>query len=213
MALAIRQSQRGQPSLTSPFDVRAMNRLPQILLIVTFIGFSWLAMQVVHEAGHVLVARLTGAEVTKVALHPLIMSRTDVAENPHPLAEVWGGPLIGSLLPLMLFGLATAFRLPGVYLLRFFAGFCLISNGVYIGIGHILADGADPWVMMENGSPRWLLVLFGAVTFPLGLYLWHRQGPHFGLGGAKGKVDTRAAFISAGLFLALTGAEVVRNVR
>jgi len=67
--------------------------------------------------------------------------------------------------------------------------------------------------MMENGSPRWLLVLFGAVAFPLGLYLWHRQGPHFGLAGAKGKVDTQAAFISAGLFLALIGAEVVRNVR
>ena len=190
-----------------------MKRLPQILLIVTFIGFSWLAMQVVHEAGHVLVARLTGAEVTKVALHPLIMSRTDVAENPHPLAEVWGGPLVGSLLPLLLFALAAVFRLPGVYLLRFFAGFCLIANGVYIGVGHFLAEGADPWVMMVNGSPRWLLVLFGAVAFPLGLYLWHRQGPHFGLGSAKGKVDIRAAFISAGLFLALAGAEVVRNVR
>ena len=190
-----------------------MSRLPQILLIVTFIGFSWLAMQVVHESGHVLVARLTGAEVTKVALHPLIMSRTDVAENPHPLAEVWGGPIVGSLLPLLVFALAALFRLPGVYLLRFFAGFCLISNGVYIGIGHFLAEGADPWVMMENGSPRWLLVLFGAVAFPLGLYFWHRQGPYFGLGGAKGKVDSRAAFISAALFVALTGAEVVRNVR
>jgi hypothetical protein len=190
-----------------------MKRVLQMLLIVSFIGFSWLAMQVVHETGHVLVGRLTGAEVTKVALHPLIMSRTDVAENPHPLAEVWGGPLVGSLLPLLLFALAAACRLPGVYLLRFFAGFCLIANGVYIGIGHFLAEGADPWVMMENGSPRWLLVLFGAVTFPIGLYLWHGQGPHFGLGSAKGKVDARAAFISAGLFLALTGAEVVRNVR
>jgi hypothetical protein len=190
-----------------------MKRLPQILLIVSFIGFSWLAMQVVHEVGHVLLAHLTGAEVTKVALHPLILSRTDVAENPHPLAVVWGGPLVGSLLPLLLFALAAAFRWSGVYLLRFFAGFCLIANGVYIGIGHLLADGADPSVMMENGSPRYLLVLFGAVAFPLGLYLWHRQGPHFGLSSAKGKVDTRAAFLSAGLFLALIGVEVVRNVR
>jgi len=190
-----------------------MKRLPQILLIVTFIGFSWLAMQVVHEAGHVLVARLTGAEVTKVALHPLIMSRTDVAENPHPLAVVWGGPLVGSLLPLLLFALAAAFRAPGVYLFRFFAGFCLIANGVYIGVGRFLAEGADPWVMTENGSPRWVLVVFGAVAFPVGLYLWHRQGSHFGLGDAKGSVNTRAAFISAGLFLALTGAEIVRNVR
>ena len=67
-----------------------MKRLAQILLILTFIGFSWLAMQVVHESGHVLVARLTGAEVTNVALHPLIISRTDLAENPHPLAVVKG---------------------------------------------------------------------------------------------------------------------------
>lgn len=190
-----------------------MKRVPQILLIVTFVGFSWLAMQVVHETGHVLVARLTGAEVTKVALHPLIMSRTDVAENPRPLAVVWGGPLFGSLFPLLLFALAALFRAPGVYLLRFFAGFCLVANGVYIGVGHFLAEGADPWVMMENGSPRWVLVLFGAVAFPLGLYLWHRQGSHFGLGNARGEVDARAAFISAGLFVALTGAEVVRNVR
>jgi nicotinamide riboside transporter PnuC len=67
--------------------------------------------------------------------------------------------------------------------------------------------------MMENGSPKWLLVLFGAVAFPIGLYLWHRQGSHFGLGVANGKVDTRAAFVSVGLFLVLTGAELVRNVR
>jgi hypothetical protein len=190
-----------------------VNRVPQILLIVTFIGFSWLAMQVVHETGHVLLAKMTGAEVVRAALHPLIMSRTDVAENPHPLAVVWGGPLVGCLLPLLLFVLAAAFRAPGIYLFRFFAGFCLVSNGVYIGIGHFLANGADPGVMMDNGSPRWMLISFGAAAFPLGLYLWHRQGPHFGLGIAQGRVDTRAALISAGLLITLAGFEIVRNVR
>ena len=190
-----------------------MKRLPQIVLILTFIGFSWLGMQVVHEAGHTLTALVTGGEVTTVALHPLIMSRTDLGKNPHPLAVVWGGPLIGSALPLLLFGSAATFRLPGVYLIRFFAGFCLIANGVYIGVGPFLAEGADPWVMTENGSPRWLLVAFGIVAFPFGLYLWHRQGRYFGLGEAKGGVNTRAAFVSAGLFLTLTGAELVRNVR
>jgi hypothetical protein len=48
---------------------------------------------------------------------------------------------------------------------------------------------------------------------PLGLYLWHRQGPHFGLGSAKGSVNPRAALVSAALFLGLTVAELVRNVR
>ncbi len=190
-----------------------MKRLTQTLLIVTFIGFSWLAMQVVHEAGHVLVAGLTGGEVMRVALHPLIVSRTDLGENPHPLAVVWGGPLVGSGLPLLMFAAAAACRLPGVYLIRFFAGFCLVANGVYIGIGWLLAEGADPWVMRTNGSPIWLLVLFGLLTAPLGLYLWHRQGPYFGLGGAGGSVNVGAALTSTALFLALTGAELIRNVR
>lgn len=190
-----------------------MKRLLQTFLIVTFIGFSWLAMQVVHEAGHVMVALLTGAKVTKVALHPLIISRTDLGENPHPLAVVWGGPVLGSLIPLLVFGVGFMQRLRRIYLLRFFAGFCLVANGVYIGIGHFLAHGADPWVMVENGSPRWLLVSFGAIAFALGLYLWHGQGPHFGLGGARGKVDTRATLISAGLFVGLTAAEILRNAR
>jgi hypothetical protein len=190
-----------------------MKRLPQILLIVTFIGFSWLGMQVVHETGHVLVARLTGGEVIKVALHPLIVSQTDLGENPHPLAVVWAGPLVGSVLPPLFFGLAAAGRWRETYLFRFFAGFCLIANGVYIGIGWLLADGADPWVMTENGSPVWLLVLFGLIAAPLGLYLWHRQGPHFGLSEAKGKVSMRAAAISTVLFFALVLGEVLRNER
>jgi hypothetical protein len=56
-------------------------------------------------------------------------------------------------------------------------------------------------------------VLFGLLAAPLGLYLWHRQGPRFGLGEAKGNVNVRAALTSAALFLALTGAELLRNVR
>jgi hypothetical protein len=96
---------------------------------------------------------------------------------------------------------------------RFFAGFCLVANGVYIGTGWALADGADPSVMTENGSPRWLLVLFGLLAAPIGLYLWHRQGPHFGLGEAKGSVDVRAALVSATMLLALAGAELLWNVR
>jgi len=156
-------------------------------------------MQVVHEAGPVLVAGLTGAEVTKVALPPLIVSRTDVPRINIPL-QLFG--VARSLVHcfrsccLVWLGISIAW---GVFCCASLLAFVLIANGVYIGIGHFLAEGADPWVMMANGSPRWVLVLFGAVAFPLGLYLWHRQGPHFGLGDAKGKVDTRAVFISGGV--------------
>ena len=168
-------------------------------------------MQAVHEMGHVLVAHFTSGKGVKVALHPLIISRTDLGRNPHPLAVVWGGPVIGSLFPLLLLALAAAGKIPGVYLFRFFAGFCLVANGVYIGTGRALAEGADPFVMTENGSPVWLLVLFGLLTTPLGLYLWHRQGSHFGLGESKGKVSTAATLISVALFLSVIVMELLHN--
>ena len=203
------ENSRSVASATAPFS----NRIPQIVLIGTFIPFCWLAMQVVHELGHVLLAWATKGEVTKVALHPLIVSRTDLSENPHPLAVVWGGPLFGSLLPLAMFGTASLSRIPGVYLFRFFAGFCLVANGVYIGTGWLIANGADPGVMIENGSPTWLLVVFALLTFPAGLYLWHRQGHHFGLAEANGHVSTSAAASSAALLIVLVAFELIRNQR
>jgi hypothetical protein len=190
-----------------------LRRIPQIILIGTFVLFCWLAMQVVHEVGHVVVARMTDGEVTKVALHPLIVSRTDLAGNPHPLTVVWGGPLLGSILPLLGFAVARFSRMPGVYLFRFFAGFCLVANGVYIGTGWLIANGADPGVMLENGSPKWLLLAFGLLTFPCGLYLWHRQGHYFGLAKAHGTVSHSATAVSAALFLVLVAFELIRNGR
>jgi sterol desaturase/sphingolipid hydroxylase (fatty acid hydroxylase superfamily) len=170
-------------------------------------------MQVVHELGHVLLAWASKGTVTKVALHPLIVSRTDLAENPHPLAVVWGGPLVGFVLPLVAFGAASICRVPSVYLFRFFAGFCLVANGVYIGTGWLIANGADPGVMIENGSPTWLLVVFGLLTFPAGLYLWHRQGHHFGLAEANGNVSIAAVAVSAALLIVLVAFELIRNQR
>jgi hypothetical protein len=170
-------------------------------------------MQVIHEAGHVTVARLTGGKVIKVILDPRTVSRTDIGHNPHPLAVVWGGPIIGSVFPVLLFGLARFCRWPGAYLFRFFAGFCLVANGVYIGTGWMLAEGADPGVMIQNGSPRWLLVLFGVVTIPAGFFLWHRQGANFGLGEAHGRVSARAAVVSMVLFIAVVAVELELRFR
>src|ERR1700752_5121078 len=92
-------------------------------------------MQAVHEFGHVLGAWLTGGRVERVVLHPLTISRTDLAENPQPLIVAWAGPLIGVAFPVVAWGLVAMARMPGKRLLQFFAGFCLIANGLYIGVG------------------------------------------------------------------------------
>ncbi len=190
-----------------------MRRTQQITLIASLLAFSWLAMQAVHEFGHVCGAWMTGGQVSRVTLHPATISHTELAENPRPMVVVWAGPVLGSLLPLAAFLLAAflqvwACRVPGVYLLRFFAGFCLVVNGAYIAFGP--ADGlTDTGVMLALESPRWAPILFGLLTIPPGIYLWHRQGRHFGLGDARGKVDGRATVGAACLLAAIVVLELL----
>lgn len=167
-----------------------MNR---IVLIASTLIASWLGMQAVHELGHVLGAWLTGGRVERVVLHPLTISRTDLAQNPHPLFVVWAGPTFGTAAPLLLWLVAAASRLPIVFLLRFFAGLCLLSNGLYIGLGSF-AHAGDCGEMLHHGSSLWHLWLFGALTAPLGLLLWHNQAPHFGLGHHKRPVNPFVAY-------------------
>ncbi len=181
-----------------------MKRVDQIALIGFFFGFSWLAMQAVHELGHVLGALASGGHVVRVVLHPCTISRTDVHPNPYPLLVVWAGPVVGVVLPTLAYLLARAFRWPGDYLFRFFAGFCLVANGFYIGLGSVqrVADAGD---MLRHGSSPWQLALFGILTVPFGLYLWHGQGPKFGLGSAQGRVSRSAAVVSLMLFVLIAG--------
>jgi hypothetical protein len=173
-----------------------MPRLPQFILIVCLLATCWLGMQLVHEFGHVLGAWCTGAVVNKVVLRPWTISRTQLADNPEPVVVAWAGPVIGAALPVAVWLVAAILRCPGAYLLRFFAGFCLVANGAYIGGGALdrLGDAGD---LQRHGSPLWALFLFAMLTVPTGLLLWHREGRYFGFGGSRGKVEGRAVTASA----------------
>ena len=158
-----------------------LGRLLQGNLIVSLALLSWLAMQGVHEFGHVVGAWWTGGTVNKVILYPTVISRTDIGSNPRPLVVVWAGPLLGSLLPLALWGAVVALRWRAAFLLRFFAGFCLIANGAYIGGGSFSRAG-DAGDMLRHGAPLWHLWLFGIAATAAGLLLWNRLGKYFGFG-------------------------------
>jgi hypothetical protein len=185
-----------------------MHRFHQALLIASTLLVSWLGMQAVHEFGHVLGAWLTGGDVARVVLHPLTISRTDLAHNPQPLIVVWLGPVVGVLLPLAMWFVAALVRMPGAFLLRFFAGFCLIGNGAYIGVGSFDGIG-DCGAMLRHGSALGQLWLFGVVTVPCGLALWHRQGVYFGLGAAHGGVQPAAAYAAVTACIAVILAELL----
>jgi hypothetical protein len=177
-----------------------MKRFHQLLLIGTFLPLCWLAMQALHEAGHVAAGLATGQAVSAVVLHPLTISRTDFVDGSRPLVVVWAGPLVGVLAPLALWSIFMAAKVTWCFLVRFFAGTCLIANGAYIGVGSF-GDVGDAGEMLRQSSPIWLLCLFGAAAFSLGLLLWNGLGPDFGLGSARGVVDRRAACVSCSLLV------------
>ena len=169
-----------------------LSRILQITLALSTVILCWLWMMIVHELGHVVLAWTCGETISKVVLHPLAISRTDVTHDKHPLLVIWGGPLLGSLIPLAGLLGAHFLRFRFLYLVRFLAGFCLIANGTYIGIGSFSRIG-DAGDLARAGCPQALMVVFGIACAIAGLCLWNGLGPHFGTREAKGKVDRSAA--------------------
>lgn len=151
-----------------------MPRIPQVTLIIATLVLSWLTMMIFHEGGHVLHAWLSGGSVLRVVLNPLSFSRTDLLSNPHPLFVAWGGATWGVVIPLTLYLAVRLCNTRSAFVFRLVAGFCLIANGAYLGVGSLVlvGDAAD---LMRSGAPRWTLLLFGLMTIPAGLALWHRK--------------------------------------
>lgn len=148
----------------------------RLLLFVLMVYACWLGMMAVHEFGHVLHAWLSGGRVSAVTLPLVGFSRTDLSHNPHPLFVAAAGAVWGSVLPIAIAVIVRRLRLRYWHILQFFAGFCLIANGAYLAAGSFDAVG-DAGDLQRLGVWRWLLIAFGAVTIPLGLFLWHGLAP------------------------------------
>ena len=148
---------------------RARTGLIGVALLYPF----WLAMMATHELGHVLGAITTGGRVLQVTIPLLGFSETIVHPNPWPRVEVWSGPMLGSTIPLGLW-VALRRRRAGA-ILQAFAGWCLIANGAYLGVGWIEHVG-DAGELVRLGTPVALLIAFGAASATAGLFMWHRLG-------------------------------------
>ena len=80
------------------------------------------------------------------------------------------------LLPLLAAGLARWRRWPAGYAFDLFAGFCLLANGAYVGLGAVDPLG-DTERMLRHGTPAWLLAAAGTAAAAMGLWCWHRASP------------------------------------
>ncbi len=180
--------------------------------MLSLVAVCWLAMMAAHEFGHVLGAVATGGAVERVVLHPLAISRTDVSPNPHPAIVVWAGPIIGCALPVFLAMIVPTRRAALRNIATSYAGFCLVANGAYIAIGSFDGVG-DCGVMLATGSPRWLLIAFGAATIPMGLFVWHKIGSLGEFCKQPALVSKRLAYTTAEVLFLLIVAELVLSPR
>lgn len=185
-----------------------VRRIPQFVLVASAVVLSWLWMQAIHELGHVLHAYFTGGEVQRVVLHPLTISFTDVRPNPQPLAVAWGGPLWGCLIPIGLWCCARLASPKQAWLLQFFAGFCLIANGVYLAAAAWQPVG-DAKTLHDLGTSTWSMFVVGAIATVAGLWCWNGLGPRFGWKQPHGDVDTRVAWSLAMLLLLTIAVELL----
>jgi hypothetical protein len=179
-------------------------RWPRRLLLATILPACWLGMMAVHELGHVLAAWLAGAEVHRVVLPLFSFSRTDVAHSDRLRAIIWAGPAVGVALPVLVWLAARAMKWEIAFVLRFFAGFCLIANGAYIGFGWIDSIG-DAGDLRKAGESTVLMTIAGSIGIVAGLVMWSGLSAPLGLGARAKTVSPRVAMGVVAALLALIG--------
>ena len=145
--------------------------------ILLFLTACWFGMLAIHEIGHITATWASGAVVEQVILFPLPWTSASNVEI--PLVVYGAGAVVGTALPLFLWFFACWLRLKTAYLFRFFAGFCLIANGAYIGGDFSVTGPSDAGFLIEHGASRPVLVLFGVLCILAGLFLWHGQSRSF----------------------------------
>ncbi|WP_459555785.1 M50 family metallopeptidase [Lacunimicrobium album] len=145
------------------------NPIQAVLIVWMF----FYAMMGVHELGHILAAWATGGTVQTVVWTPWSISRTDVDPNPSPLVVAAAGPFIGALLPLLLDAVCACWNVSLRLFLGSFAAFCLLANGLYIGIGSFDGVG-DCRDLLASGAEIWHLWCFGGLCTAGGIWRLHR---------------------------------------
>ncbi|MFN9720512.1 MAG: hypothetical protein ACK58L_17575, partial [Planctomycetota bacterium] len=83
--------------------------------------------------------------------------------DPWPLVTLWGGPLTGVLIPLLIAGILRA---DSVWLV---AHFCQFANGTYLATAWISGDSClDTARLLENGASGMSIIVFCVITIGCG---------------------------------------------
>jgi hypothetical protein len=95
---------------------------------------GWCVMCFTHEAGHLVGGWAAGGTLREAELRPWRLPHSRFEPDLQPLVTLWAGPLLGALLPLLVW---WRIHRPSV---RFVAEFCVLANGAYLATAWITGD-------------------------------------------------------------------------
>ena len=122
-----------------------------------------------HELGHLVFGWLSGATLTEIELRPWRLPYTIFQPDPHPLFTLWGGPLLGALMPL------TLLTLDHGKITQFVAYFCLLANGSYLALAWCAPeDQLDTVKLLEHGAWPSSIAAYCLITITLGYWGFRR---------------------------------------
>ena len=131
---------------------------------------SWCVMTTVHELGHIVCGLAGGAKLTSFDLWPWHLPYSLFEPDPHPLLTLWGGPIVGVVVPV---ALAAIVRVPSLW---FIAYFCLLANGAYIATAWGVGDRyLDTPKLLEHGAHPVSIAIYCLVTIALGYVGFRKQ--------------------------------------
>jgi len=131
---------------------------------------SWCVMIVTHELGHIIAGWAGGAVLVHAELRPWALPHSHFAPNPNPLLTLWGGPILGVVLPV---SFAFAIGKPWAW---FIADFCWVANGFYLALAWVSGESLlDTPRLLAQGAARWQIALFCISTIGPGYVRFRRR--------------------------------------
>jgi hypothetical protein len=139
--------------------------LLRVAKLFALLLLSWCVMITTHELGHLVTGWLGGGTLVDVELRPWKLPHSRFAPDPYPRLTLWGGPVLGVAVPVLL---AWAIDRPWAW---FVANFCVLANGLYLALAWYSGDRwLDAPRLIAEGESLLSIAIFAALAISSGYY-------------------------------------------
>src|SRR5262245_34806176 len=127
-------------------------------------------MTFTHEMGHVVSGLACGATLKSADLRPWHLPYSIFDPDPLPLVTLWGGPILGVLVPL---GFARLLQREWMW---FIANFCIVANGAYIATAWFAGESyLDTTKLLDHGAHPITIAVYCLLTIGFGYVAFRRS--------------------------------------